>query len=135
MRSIAISVVVGVLAFCLHAGFTPDESESGTLEASWYGEELRGSTTASGEPYDPDRHTAASKTLPLGTRLRVCKESCTEVRVNDTGPYVEGRDLDLSEAAAESIGLKDEGTGSVSVEQTSSQPVTELPKTGGVNTQ
>ncbi len=110
--------------------FLSNEAQSGTLIASWYGEELRGSFTASGEPFNPDGYTAASKTLPLGTRLRVSNEGkSVDVRINDRGPYVAGRDLDLSKAAAEKIGV--EGAEEVNAEQTSSAPVEELPKTGG----
>ncbi len=115
--------MVGSFAFSL-----PTEAESGVVMASWYGEELRGSTTASGEPFNPDGFTAAHKSLPLGTRLAVCKDECAQVRINDRGPFTPGRDLDLSKAAAQKIGV--EGVEEVQVEQTSSQPVTELPKTG-----
>lgn len=101
------------------------------LVASYYGSELAGNPTASGEPYNPNGLTAAHKTLPLGTRLMVCKDSCTSVRVNDRGPHVPGRDLDLSEGAAEQIGLLDDGVAVVSVEQTSEKPITVLPNTGG----
>jgi rare lipoprotein A len=103
-------------------------TSAGVMTASWYGEELEGNITASGEPYRADGMTAAHKSLPLGTRLAVCKDECAQVRVNDRGPFTPGRDLDLSKAAAHKIGV--EGVEEVQVEQTSSQPVTELPKTG-----
>lgn len=102
--------------------------KGGQIVASWYGKELAGSPTASGEPFNPGGYTAASKTLPLGTRLTVCKDSCTQVRINDRGPYVAGRDLDLSEGAAKSIGL--DGVGTVEIKDTAS-PITTLPQTGG----
>ncbi|HEX2728751.1 MAG TPA: septal ring lytic transglycosylase RlpA family protein [Rubrobacteraceae bacterium] len=76
------------------------------MDASYYGHELEGSPTASGEPFDPEGYTAAHKTLPLGTRLEVRHGGeSVEVIVNDRGPYVAGRDLDLSLAAAREIGL------------------------------
>lgn len=76
------------------------------MDASYYGHELAGSPTASGEPFDPERFTAAHKTLPLGTRLKVSRGGeSVKVTVNDRGPYVAGRDLDLSLAAAREIGL------------------------------
>lgn len=106
------------------------KAEEGTVTASWYGSELEGQPTASGELYDPNGFTAAHKTLPLGTRLKVSNEGeSVNVRVNDRGPHVAGRDLDLSRAAAESIGV--EGVEEVEVEQVSSKPVTTLPATGG----
>lgn len=74
--------------------------------ASWYGSEFGGRRTASGERFDPDGYTAASKTLPLGTWLNVVRgERAVIVRVNDRGPYERGRILDLSRAAAEAIGI------------------------------
>ncbi len=76
------------------------------MDASYYGHELEGSPTASGEPFDPEGLTAAHKTLPLGTRLKVSRGGeSVKVTVNDRGPYVAGRDLDLSLAAAREIGL------------------------------
>lgn len=73
--------------------------------ASWYGPRFEGRTTANGEVFDPDRLTAASRTLPMGTRLRVCRaDRCVVVRVNDRGPYVDGRVLDLSRAARDRLG-------------------------------
>lgn len=83
-------------------------------EASWYGPGFVGHRTSSGTPYNPNALTAASKTLPLGSHLRVCYHGdCVTVLINDRGPYVAGRILDLSEAAAEDIGLKSAGVGYV----------------------
>ena len=74
-------------------------------EASWYGPGFQGRTTANGERYDMYAMTAAHKTLPFGTRLRVCRgERCVVVRINDRGPYAGGRVLDLSKAAAQRLG-------------------------------
>ncbi|HUR15206.1 MAG TPA: septal ring lytic transglycosylase RlpA family protein [Mycobacteriales bacterium] len=73
--------------------------------ASWYGGSFQGRRTASGERFDTEELTAASRTLPFGTRLRVCRHSrCVIVRVNDRGPYVDGRVLDLSRAARDRLG-------------------------------
>jgi rare lipoprotein A len=76
--------------------------------ASWYGGKFNGRRTASGEVFDQNKLTAASRTLPLGTKLLVKNpangKSCT-VLVNDRGPYVAGRDIDLSRAAAQRIGV------------------------------
>lgn len=74
--------------------------------ASWYGPGFEGNPTASGQIFDPSLFTAASKELPLGTWLFVQHEGRgVVVLVNDRGPYVEGRILDLSQAAAEALGI------------------------------
>lgn len=86
-----------------------------TWTASWYGEES-GAVTASGEPFRPDALTAAHRSLPFGTRLQVCYcGRCVVVRVNDRGPYVWGRDLDLSRGAAEALGMIGVGVADVQV--------------------
>lgn len=84
-----------------------------TGRASWYGEPHHGRRTASGEIYDMHKLTAAHRTLPFGTRLLVTNlrnGSTVEVRVNDRGPIVPGRIIDLSYAAAEELGAVSEGT-------------------------
>lgn len=92
------------------------EAEAEPIVSSWYGSELEGSPTASGEPYRPDGRTAAHRSLPLGTELLVSYGGRqTVVRVNDRGPHVDGRDLDLSRAAAEEIGLTVAGADAVDV--------------------
>jgi rare lipoprotein A len=74
--------------------------------ASYYGAELAGQPTASGEPFNPYGFTAAHRTLPLGTKLIVSYGGrSVEVTVNDRGPYSGGRELDLSQGAAEYLGL------------------------------
>lgn len=89
------------------------ETEEGL--ASYYGAELAGSPTASGEPFDPYGLTAAHKTLPLGTQLMVTYGGrSVQVTVNDRGPYTGGRDLDLSQGAAEYLGLTAAGVDYVS---------------------
>jgi len=72
-----------------------------------------GSRTASGGRVNCSAMTAAHRRLPFGTRVRVCHSKCVTVRINDRGPWVRGRDIDLSPAAARAIGLN--GTGHVSV--------------------
>jgi rare lipoprotein A len=87
--------------------------------ASWYGEGFAGERTASGERFDPAGFTAAHRTLAFGTRLRVTHlrtGRSVEVVVTDRGPYVRGRDLDLSRAAAETIGLVGRGHADVRIE-------------------
>jgi rare lipoprotein A len=93
----------------------PTEAPDGpvrTGRASWYGEAHHGKPTASGEPYDMHAMTAAHRTLPLGTWLLVENArngKTVRVRVNDRGPYVDGRVLDLSLAAARVLGGVGEG--------------------------
>ena len=84
--------------------------------ASWYGDEFQGRLTASGETFDPNDLTAAHKTLPLGSRVRLRAISTGHsviVRINDRGPWIKGRDLDLSEAAAVALGIHDHGIAAV----------------------
>ncbi len=80
-------------------------------QASYYSDALAGRPTASGEPYDPQRLTAAHRSLPFGTIVRVSMESgkTVYVRINDRGPFVRGRVLDLSRAAAEHLGFVKRG--------------------------
>ena len=76
--------------------------------ASYYGPGFHGKQTASGEIFDQDDYTCAHKSLPFGTKLKVVRVdngSSVVVRVNDRGPYVDGRILDLSVAAGKQIGL------------------------------
>jgi rare lipoprotein A len=87
-----------------------NQSEMGL--ASWYGEAHDGLPTASGEIFDRTRYTAAHRTLPIGTRLRVTNLEngrIVRVRVNDRGPYVAGRILDLSQEAARTLGMVERG--------------------------
>ena len=72
-----------------------------------------GSRTANGERVNCGAMTAAHRRLPFGARVRVCHRSCVTVRINDRGPFVRGRDIDLSPAAARAIGLS--GIGHVTV--------------------
>lgn len=83
--------------------------------ASWYGPGFHGRLTANGEVYNQHALTAAHKTLPFGTRLNVCYQSCVTVKINDRGPFIGSRDLDLSKAAAESIGLIHPGVATVQI--------------------
>jgi rare lipoprotein A len=76
--------------------------------ASWYGEPYHGQKAASGEIYDKEQLTAAHRTLPFGTSVRVRRldgNKSVVVRVNDRGPYVESRIIDLSQAAATKLGM------------------------------
>lgn len=89
-------------------------------EASYYSDALAGRKTASGEPYDPKRYTAAHRSLPFGTVLRVRRKDTGHVvyvRVNDRGPFGKRRRiLDLSKAAAEHLGMLRRGIADVRIE-------------------
>lgn len=87
--------------------------------ASWYGPKFHGRKTASGETYDMDGLTAAHRELPLGTRLRVThldNGRSVEVIVNDRGPFVDDRILDLSRGAARKLGMLADGVADVEIE-------------------
>ncbi len=80
--------------------------------ASWYGEYFQGRTTASGEPFDMRDLTAAHPSLPLGTFVKVTNlrnGKAVVVRINDRGPVVDGRIIDLSREAASALGFKARG--------------------------
>ncbi len=104
-RLLWLGVLVGVFV-----AFDGGRAEADTGLASWYGPGFEGSLTASGEVFDPYGYTAAHKTLPLGTQLSVSYAGRTvQVTVNDRGPYSGARDLDLSQGAAEYLGLTNPG--------------------------
>ena len=87
--------------------------------ASWYGSQFHGKTAANGEIYDMTALTAAHRTLPLGTVIRVINVlngKQVRVRINDRGPYVGGRILDLSYAAAQELGMVEGGISVVQLE-------------------
>lgn len=86
--------------------------------ASYYHDKFHGRKTASGERYDKSALTAAHKHLPLGTRVRVTSEKgkSIEVTINDRGPFVKGRIIDLSRSAARALGIINKGTSRVKVE-------------------
>ena len=97
---------------------TPKE-EPETGVASWYGEEFQGNTTANGEIYDLNGLTAAHPTLPFGTTVRVTNLNNRKnilLRINDRGPYIGQRLIDVSWAAAKRLGFVASGTTRVRVE-------------------
>src|ERR687897_1101848 len=99
-----------LLLFSAFLALGNDRAEARDGLASWYGPGFEGLPTASGEPFDPYGFTAAHRTLPLGTDLVVSYGGrSVQVTVNDRGPYVGGRELDLSQGAAEYLGLTHAG--------------------------
>ena len=110
-------IISGVALAALSVIGSPADAYTGpsSMLASWYGPGFHGRTTANGESYNMYGFTAAHKTLPFGTKLRVCYNGCVDVRINDRGPYVGQRELDLSQAAAAQIGLMGSGVYYVNV--------------------
>ncbi len=115
-------VVIGAILFvaygCTTTAPKPQEPEKLHGVASWYGQEFAGRTTANGEIFDPMLLTAAHRTLPFGTIVDVLNPKTNQsvrVRVNDRGPYVGDRLIDLSYAAARQIGLIEPGKGDVDI--------------------
>lgn len=115
--STGFAASIGVVGLCLLAGAcatrAPESPSTRVGVASWYGPGFHGRATASGERYDQNRLTAAHRTWPLGTPVRVTHlESgrSTVVRINDRGPFVDGREIDLSYGAALRLNMVQQGT-------------------------
>jgi rare lipoprotein A len=99
--------------------FTISVAQVQTGKASFYADKFEGIETASGEKYRHNKLTGAHKTLPFGTKVRVtnlANEKTVEVTINDRGPYVEGRIIDLSKSAAEELGFLNNGLADVKLE-------------------
>jgi rare lipoprotein A len=115
-------VVLGAFVLTACATVAPALRDREVGVASWYGEPFHGRLTANGERYDMHAYTAAHRLYPFGTRLRVTNlengRSVT-VRVNDRGPFVRGRIIDLSLAAATDLGMVPNGTARVRLERMS----------------
>ncbi|HEY5799390.1 MAG TPA: septal ring lytic transglycosylase RlpA family protein [Burkholderiaceae bacterium] len=105
----------------LHAAADPKVDRSGKArkgEASYYAKKFTDRKTASGERFDPRSNTAASKTLPLGTKAKVTNlenGKSTVVEITDRGPFVDGRIVDLTPKSAEKLDMKEDGTAPVVV--------------------
>jgi rare lipoprotein A len=92
----------------------------GEMKASWYGPRFHGKLTANGEVYNQMAYTAAHKNLKFGTLLRVTNpknDKSVVVRINDRGPYIPGRQLDLSKAAAQELAIIEKGVAKVKIEE------------------
>jgi rare lipoprotein A len=112
------AAAVGLVATSAHADFVGHPSPKKVM-ASWYGPGFSGRKTASGERFDPRGLTAAHKTLPLGTKIRVTNPrtgASVLLTVTDRGPYVGRRELDLSRAAAREVGILGSGVAPVLLE-------------------
>ena len=111
------------------AGSAPaaEPAPAQTGVASYYAKSFAGKPTASGEPHEPNDLTAASRSLPLGTTAKVTNAEngrSVTVRVNDRGPYVKNRILDVSRRAAERLGFKHDGVTKVAVQPLQAPPQT-----------
>jgi rare lipoprotein A len=94
--------VIGVTSLFLTGCVTTSEANSQLMVASWY---KHGTRTANGERFIPDGMTAAHKTLPFGTKLLLThKDKSVTIRINDRGPFVRGKHIDLSRGAARALG-------------------------------
>lgn len=111
-----------LLPGCVAAGPTAQAGDEKVAEegiASYYAPRFHGQRTASGERYDQDAHTAAHRTHPFGTIVRVTNQEngrTVDVRINDRGPFVRGRIIDLSKAAARDLHMVRDGVVRVRVE-------------------
>lgn len=103
-----LGALLSLVLFLLSCSTTPKGTFFQEGYASWYGKKFHGRSTASGETYNMFEFTAAHKTLPFGTRVLVHSKrsgKTVEVRINDRGPFISGRVIDLSYAAAKELGI------------------------------
>lgn len=116
IRLAAYALAASVASACAASHARAPSLEIATGEASYYHDRFSGRPTASGEPYDPQALTAAHRSLPFGSRVRVTDMASGRsvvVRINDRGPWGGGRLIDISRAAAEELGLIRRGKGQV----------------------
>jgi rare lipoprotein A len=116
-----VILCIAVLSSCASAPYVDHSpGERGTyVVASWYGKKFNGRPTASGKRFDMYAMTCAHKTFKFGTKLRVTNPDNNKsviVTVNDRGPFIRGRDLDLSYGAAKKIGIVKKGVARVKME-------------------
>ncbi|WP_191832295.1 septal ring lytic transglycosylase RlpA family protein [Pseudomonas fluorescens] len=120
-RPLSALALFTLLAGCASHDIDPrGYDKSGT--ASYYGSRHHGKRTASGEPFNQNAMTAAHRSLPFGTRVKVTNlnnDRSVIVRINDRGPHTRGRLIDLSRAAAEKLGMIRSGTARVRVQSLS----------------
>lgn len=118
MKKVSVSIIAVACVTQMSMAFANTSNEF-SVKASYYSS---GTLTASGERFDQNGFTAASRTLPFGTRLHVTNPATGRsviVRINDRGPFVRGRDLDLAKGAAEALGMIEQGTAQLRIVQIS----------------
>jgi rare lipoprotein A len=126
LNLIFIAIILNLLVGCSSTSATHTEktisyAKSHELvgKASWYSKKFHGKRTASGERYDKRAYTAAHKSLPFGAIVRVTNTAnakTVDVKINDRGPFVKGRVIDLSQKAFEQIGNIKEGVAPIKIE-------------------
>jgi rare lipoprotein A len=119
---LASTVEVSLADIVPNVGYQVKSNDTKTYRglASFYADKYQGRRTSSGEVFDQQKMTAAHKSLPFGTKLKVTNPDngrSVVVTINDRGPFVRGRVLDLSKAAASKIGLVSKGVGTVVIER------------------
>lgn len=113
-------VLVAALASGLFASIPAASAADQCGGASWYGPGFHGKKTASGQKFNENAMTAAHKTLPFGTVVKVTDQrtgKSIKVTINDRGPFHKGRVIDLSKAAAAKLGTKNAGVGKVCIDR------------------
>ena len=122
MRWFGIAIAIGLTAGCAGKQVVNSTQVTGDIQeglASYYHDSLHGNLTANGETYDRNAFTAAHRTLPFGTEVRVTNRTngkSIRLRINDRGPFVDGRIIDVSRRAAEVLDFVDGGVVEVRVE-------------------
>ena len=120
MSGLVKMIIMALLIWCSSALPAEEFSFRQSGEASWYGPGFQGRTTANGETFDTNEMTAAHRSLPFDSFVRVTNRTngkSVVVRINDRGPFIEGRIIDLSRAAAEELEILSSGTAPVLVER------------------
>lgn len=118
-RLVLLALTAGTLGVAAPTLAHQADERASTLQkgiASYYSDRFQGRTTASGDAFDQDALTAAHRSLPFGTKVLVTRPDNgrqVEVRINDRGPFVAGRVIDLSKRAARRLGMLDRGTAPV----------------------
>lgn len=123
-RSMALAIALLTAPALTQVPFVSAQAEAGATKAragnaSYYGSRFHGRRTANGERFNMNAMTAAHKSLPFGTKVRVTNRrngKSVVVRINDRGPYAHGRVIDLSKAAASRIGMIHSGTAPVQID-------------------
>ncbi|WP_018476223.1 septal ring lytic transglycosylase RlpA family protein [Pontibacter roseus] len=118
-KCILLTVIIFLFIGVSHPTFAQGNDKTQVGSASWYGSKYHGRKTSSGERYNKNDMTAAHKTLPFGTKVKVTNPANDEsviLRINDRGPFVGNRIIDVSEAAARKLDIHEEGVARVKVE-------------------
>jgi len=126
---VTVFLIISTISFLI---FADNDIVGNDVFASYYGEPFHGRPTASGEIFDMNAYTAAHKTLPFGTMVEVTNLENGKkviVRVNDRGPFVGNREIDLSRAAAEVLGMIGQGIARVLIRKVGQQEISKTPST------